>query len=279
MVKLRHSRDGLRRPSLTTLRTLILTLAVAFTFLILILLTLTIPKPNHLKSISRRNTLRSEYGKRELWVETISWEPRAFLHHNFLTKEECEHIIRISKPSMSKSSVVDNETGKSFDSSVRTSSGTFLRRGHDKIVRNIEKRIADFTHIPVEHGEPLQVLRYKVGQEYVPHYDYFADKYNTRNGGNRMATMLMYLSDVEEGGETVFPNAKGDVSSVPWWNELSDCGKEGLSVKPKMGDAILFWSMKPNTTLDPTSLHGACPVIKGDKWSSAKWMRVDEYII
>ncbi|XP_058767337.1 probable prolyl 4-hydroxylase 10 [Vicia villosa] len=277
MVKLRHSRDGLRRPSLTTLQTRILILAVAFTFFILILLALRFPKFNHLNSISRRNTLRSEDGEGELWVETISWEPRAFLHHNFLTKEECEHIIRIAKPRMSKSSVVDNETGKSFDSSVRTSSGTFLKRGHDKIVRNIEKRIADFTHIPVEHGEPLQVLRYKVGQQYVPHNDYFADKFNTRNGGNRMATMLMYLSDVEEGGETVFPNAKGDVSSVPWWNELSDCGKEGLSVKPKMGDAILFWSMKPNTTLDPLSLHGACPVIKGDKWSSAKWMRVDEY--
>ncbi|KAI5418769.1 probable prolyl 4-hydroxylase 10 [Lathyrus oleraceus] len=278
MVKLRHSRVGLLRPSLTTLRTLILTLAVAFTFLILILLTLTIPKSNHLNSVSHRNTLRNQNGKEEVWVETISWEPRAFLHHNFLTKEECEHIIRIAKPSMSKSSVVDNKTGKSFDSSVRTSSGTFLQRGHDQIVRNIEKRIADFTHIPVEHGEPLQVLRYKVGQKYAPHYDYFGDKFNTRNGGNRMATMLMYLSDVEEGGETVFPNAKGDVSSVPWWNELSDCGKEGLSVKPKMGDAILFWSMKPNTTLDPFSLHGACPVIKGDKWSSAKWMRVNKYV-
>ncbi|CAI8608971.1 unnamed protein product [Vicia faba] len=277
MVKLRHSRDGLRRPSLTTLQTLILTLAVTFTFFILILLALRFPKTNHLNSVSRRNTPRSEDGAGEIWVETVSWEPRAFLHHNFLTKEECEHIIRIAKPGMSKSSVVDSETGKSFDSSVRTSSGTFLQRGHDKIVRKIEKRISDFTHIPVEHGEPLQVLRYKVGQKYVPHFDFFADKYNVRNGGNRMATMLMYLSDVEEGGETVFPNAKGDVSSVPWWNELSDCGKEGLSVKPKMGDAILFWSMKPNATLDPLSLHGACPVIKGDKWSSAKWMRVEEF--
>ncbi|KAL5072864.1 hypothetical protein RYX36_011848 [Vicia faba] len=69
------------------------------------------------------------------------------------TKEECEHIIRIAKPGMSKSSVVDSETGKSFDSSVRTSSGTFLQRGHDKIVSKIEKRIADFTHIP--NGLPL----------------------------------------------------------------------------------------------------------------------------
>ncbi|GJV75393.1 hypothetical protein Tco_1363622 [Tanacetum coccineum] len=48
------------------------------------------------------------------------------------------------------------------------------------------------------------------------------------------------MSDVEEGGETVFPSAKGNISDVPWWNELSECGKEGLFVKPKMGDALLF---------------------------------------
>ncbi|GAU22661.1 hypothetical protein TSUD_234830 [Trifolium subterraneum] len=66
---------------------------------------------------------------------------------------------------------------------VRTSSGTFLARGRDKIVRNIEKRIADFTFIPVEHGEGLQVLHYEVGQKYEPHYDYFLDDFNTKNGG------------------------------------------------------------------------------------------------
>ncbi|TKY58320.1 prolyl 4-hydroxylase 10 [Spatholobus suberectus] len=142
---------------------------------------------------------------------------------------------------------------------ARTSSGTFLARGRDKIVTNIEKRIADFTFIPVEHGEELQVLHYEVGQK----YDYFMDDFNTLNGGQRIATMLMYLSDVEEGGETVFPDAKGNFSSVPWWNELSECGKKRLSIRLKMGDALLFWSMKPDATLDPSSLHGGCPVIKG----------------
>ncbi|BAF10504.1 Os02g0827100, partial [Oryza sativa Japonica Group] len=38
-----------------------------------------------------------------------------------------------------------------------------------------------------------------------------------------------------------------------------------------------FWSMKPDATLDPLSLHGGCPVIKGNKWSSTKWMHVREY--
>lgn len=219
-----------------------------------------------------------ELGNRgEQWTEVLSWEPRAFLYHKFLSKEECEYLINLAKPHMVKSTVVDSKTGESKDSRVRTSSGTFLRRGRDKIVRDIEKRIADYTFIPVEHGEGLQVLHYEVGQKYEPHFDYFLDEFNTKNGGQRIATVLMYLSDVEEGGETVFPAASGNFSATPGWNEKSACAKRGLSVKPKMGDALLFWSMRPDATLDPSSLHGGCPVIKGNKWSCTKWMHVGEY--
>ncbi|MQL99552.1 hypothetical protein Taro_032274, partial [Colocasia esculenta] len=192
----------------------------------------------------------------EPWTEVLSWEPRAFLYHNFLSKEECEHLIKLATPRMEKSTVVDSETGKSKDSRVRTSSGMFLKRGQDKIIRAIEKRIADFTFIPVEHGEGLQVLHYEVGQKYEPHFDYFLDEFNTKNGGQRIATVLMYLSDVEEGGETIFPSAKVNSSSLSYYNELSECGKNGLAVKPKMGDALLFWSMKPDSSLEPLSLHG-----------------------
>ncbi|KAG7026717.1 putative prolyl 4-hydroxylase 10 [Cucurbita argyrosperma subsp. argyrosperma] len=284
MAKHRQPRFPSRKSSSSS--TLIFTLLIMFTFVILILLALGIlsipgnsgaPKAHDLSSIVRKTSDEVDEEKGEQWAEVISWEPRAFVYHNFLTKEECEYLISLAKPHMQKSSVVDSETGKSKDSRVRTSSGTFLPRGRDKIIRNIEKRIADFSFVPVEHGEGLQVLHYEVGQKYEPHFDYFLDEYNTKNGGQRIATMLMYLSDVEEGGETVFPAAKGNFSSVPWWDELSDCGKKGLSVKPKRGDALLFWSMKPDASLDPSSLHGGCPVIKGNKWSATKWMRVEEY--
>ncbi|PIN17235.1 Procollagen-proline dioxygenase [Handroanthus impetiginosus] len=281
---------GRTAPRKTPSSTLVLLVLIMLSLLIVILLSLGIlsipsssakgsPKAHDLSFIAH-NSIHfggGDEGSRDQWVEVISWEPRAFIFHNFLSKEECEYLISIAEPHMEKSTVVDNETGKSKDSRVRTSSGTFLARGRDKIVRNIEKRIADFTFIPTEHGEGLQVLHYEVGQKYEPHYDYFLDEFNTQNGGQRIATVLMYLSDVEEGGETVFPAAKGNFSSVPWWNELSECGKGGVSVKPKMGDALLFWSMKPDATLDPSSLHGGCPVIKGNKWSSTKWMHVHEY--
>ncbi|KAH9328471.1 hypothetical protein KI387_000579, partial [Taxus chinensis] len=213
--------------------------------------------------ITTSNLKRSD-GKDEpkQWVEVLSWEPRAFLYHNFLAKDECKYLIDLAKPHMMKSMVVDSQTGESKDSRARTSSGAFLNRGQDEIIRRIEKRIADFSFIPEEHGEGLHILHYEVEQKYNAHYDYFFDLVNVKNGGQRAVTMLMYLSDVEKGGETIFPQRHVNRSSVPWWDDLSECGRSGLSVRPKMGDAILFWSMRPDASMDPSSLHGSCPVIQ-----------------
>ena len=88
---------------------------------------------------------------------------------------------------------------------MRTSTGHFLSRGQDPIVQRIEERIAAFAMVPVDHGEAIQVLRYSDGQKYDPHFDYFHDPNNIKRSGQRVATALLYLSDVEEGGETVFP--------------------------------------------------------------------------
>lgn len=63
-----------------------------------------------------------------------------------------------------------------------------------------------------ENGEAMQILRYELGQKYEPHFDSFADEVNRLRGGQRIATVLMYLSDVKKGGETVFP--KADVSDL-----------------------------------------------------------------
>ncbi|XP_020574544.1 probable prolyl 4-hydroxylase 3 [Phalaenopsis equestris] len=281
---LRHPRVFSSRKSApyTLVFTVLLLLSVVLLMLLgLGIFSLPIDSNDSPKGIRRADTEISDTDgttkRGKQWTELLSWEPRAFIYHNFLSKEECEHLIELAKPHMAKSTVVDSTTGKSKDSRVRTSSGMFLSRGKDQIIKAIEKRIADFTFIPVEHGEGLQILHYEVGQKYEPHFDYFLDEFNTKNGGQRIATLLMYLSDVEEGGETVFPAAKMNSSALPWYNELSECGKKGLSFRPKMGDALLFWSMKPDATLDPSSLHGGCPVIKGNKWSSTKWMHVNEY--
>lgn len=80
---------------------------------------------------------------------------------------------------------------------------------------------------PSENGEDIQVLRYEHGQKYDPHYDYFADKVNIARGGHRVATVLMYLTDVENGGETVFPNAEVSAQRLKY---LQTCQKYILHV-------------------------------------------------
>lgn len=188
-------------------------------------------------------------------------------------------MISLAKKELKRSAVADNESGESKLSEVRTSSGMFITKAKDAIVAGIEDKIASWTFLPKENGEDIQVLRYEHGQKYDPHFDYFADKVNIARGGHRVATVLMYLSDVEQGGETVFPNAEEPPrhKSSHSKDDLSDCAKKGIAVKPRKGDALLFFSLHPSAIPDTLSLHGGCPVIKGEKWSATKWIHVDSF--
>eukprot|EP00955_Chlamydomonas_euryale_P046353 353404-Chlamydomonas_euryale.AAC.17 len=51
----------------------------------------------------------------------------------------------------------------------------------------------------------------------------------------------------------------------------SECAMQGLANKPRKGDIVVFWSIRTDGRFEPASLHGSCPVIKGEKWSATKW--------
>ncbi|GFS31029.1 oxoglutarate/iron-dependent oxygenase [Actinidia rufa] len=146
----------------------------------------------------------------------------------------------------------------------------------DEVVARIESRLASWTFLPEENGEAMQILHYEHGQKYEPHFDYFHDKANQELGGHRVATVLMYLSDVKRGGETIFPNSEAK-DTQPKEDNWSDCAKNGYAVKPNKGDALLFFSLHLDATTDPLSLHGSCPVIEGEKWSATKWIHVRSF--
>ncbi|KAJ4722295.1 putative Prolyl 4-hydroxylase alpha subunit [Melia azedarach] len=211
-------------------------------------------------------------------VKQVSWKPRAFVYEGFLTDLECDHLISLAKTGLKRSAVADNLSGESKLSEVRTSSGMFIPKGKDAVVAGIEDKIATWTFLPKENGEDMQVLRYQHGQKYEPHYDYFADKVNIVRGGHRLATVLMYLSDVTKGGETAFPKAEPPRRrNHETDDDLSECAKKGIAVKPRRGDALLFFNLDTNAIPDPLSLHGGCPVIEGEKWSATKWIHVDSF--
>eukprot|EP00198_Chlamydomonas_reinhardtii_P009252 XP_001698589.1 predicted protein [Chlamydomonas reinhardtii] len=143
-------------------------------------------------------------------IETISWSPRAFIYHNFLSEAECDHLTDIGNKRVSRSLVVDSKTGQSKLDDIRTSYGAAFGRGEDPVIAAVEERIAEWTHLPPEYGEPMQILRYVDGQKYDAHWDWFDDPVHHAaylHEGNRYATVLLYLSGVEGGGETNLPLA------------------------------------------------------------------------
>lgn len=181
--------------------------------------------------------------------------PRIELHEQFLSDEECSYLIEKGRPHLQRSYVFSREA-KNIVDNRRTSEGMFFAQNPtDPVLRGIEERIASLTQIPRENGEALQLLRYGVNAEYQPHYDYFNCVIGgCERGGQRVATVVMYLNEVEEGGETIFPRVN-------------------LTVKPHKGNALLFYNCGPDGREDPKTLHGGAPVIKGEKWISTKWLR------
>jgi hypothetical protein len=139
--------------------------------------------------------------KRRPPPRVLSWDPRIMHFPGFLTDDECDELVRLAEPKLKRSGVVDSATGKSKLDDVRSSSGQFFSRGEHEVVARVERRVAQWTHLPVEFGEGMQVLKYQDGQEYRPHSDYFTHPQKDANGGNRIATVLMYLTTPDKGGE------------------------------------------------------------------------------
>ncbi|CAL1380811.1 unnamed protein product [Linum trigynum] len=207
--------------------------------------------------------------------QVLSWKPRALYFPNFATAEQCESIISSAKPRLKPSTLAlrKGETDETTKG-VRTSSGVFLSASEDVtgVLDLIEEKIARATMIPKSHGEAFNILRYEIGQKYDSHYDAFNPSEYGPQKSQRVASFLLYLSDVEVGGDTMFPFENG--MNVPENYDFKEC--IGLKVKPRQGDGLLFYSLFPNGTIDPTSLHGSCPVTRGEKWVATKWIRDQE---
>mmetsp|Transcript_30185 Transcript_30185/g.71802 ORF Transcript_30185/g.71802 Transcript_30185/m.71802 type:complete len:514 (+) Transcript_30185:127-1668(+) len=222
---------------------------------------------------------------KEATVETLSGPtPRVFRIHSFLSKEECAAIVDIARDKMGRSTIAESgDEAKNSVGEARTSSTAWLQKGLDPVVNRIRQRVAELTKLPMSLAEDMQVLHYSKTQHYWAHHDYFDPNiyrgFVTAPGQNRFITVLFYLSDIEKGGETVFPFA-GDNRPV---TDFSDCSR-GVKVTPKAGDAVMFYSMTARRhmdvcppddlgcNLDIKSLHGSCDVVTGEKWAANYWV-------
>ena len=202
-------------------------------------------------------TPRLSAGDREVAVLMALAYPRVVVFGDLLSAEECAELIALARTRLVRSETVETRTGASEVNEARTSEGMFFRPGEFPVCARLEARIARLLDWPLENGEGLQVLRYRPGAEYKPHYDYFdPDEPGTpkilKRGGQRVASLVCYLNTPEAGGATVFPDA-------------------GLDVVPVRGNAVFFSYDRPHPAT--RSLHGGAPVTEGEKWVATKWLR------
>ena len=185
--------------------------------------------------------------------------PRLVVLADFLTPEECEALVAASRDKIKPSLVVDPTSGAYVEDTVRRSQGTHFQHGETRWVGGIEARVAHVFGHEIPRQEPMQILHYQVGGEYAAHFDYFdpaspGASVPMARGGQRVATLVMYLADVEAGGATDFPAL-------------------GLSLKPRRGQAVYFESLDIQGRLEPRTLHAGAPVRAGEKWIATKWIR------
>lgn len=201
-------------------------------------------------------------GDRVVQVLVSLSQPRVVVFGGLLSEAECDGLIAAARPRMARSLTVQTQTGGEELNPDRTSNGMFFNRGESELVQRIEARIARLLAWPVENGEGIQVLNYKTGAEYKPHYDYFdpaepGTPTILRRGGQRVGTLVMYLNEPTLGGGTTFPDI-------------------GLEVAPQRGNAVFFNYDRPHPAT--RTLHGGAPVLQGEKWVATKWLREREFV-
>ena len=184
--------------------------------------------------------------------------------HDFISEEECEEILAHTWQNMKRSKVASKD-GKGQKHDKRTGSNTWLKHDASPIIKGVADRISEMVRMPLDNAEPFQVVHYKVGQEYNYHYDSFDESdigFNeeyTKNGGQRLITVLGYLRDVPKGGETGF-------------NHL------GVNIQPRRGSIIVWWNVEQDTTKrEIKSQHAGLPVLEGEKYAFNLWFREREF--
>jgi prolyl 4-hydroxylase len=201
----------------------------------------------------------SEIWAHDRWVKVLVQmrHPRLVVLGDFLSQQECLDLIALASPKLTRSQTVIHETGGSEVNEARTSQGMFFSRNENELCARIDTRISSLLNWPLENGEGLQVLHYPPLAQYEPHFDYFDPAQPgtdaiLQRGGQRVATLVMYLNTPQSGGATTFPDL-------------------GLEVQAAQGQAVFFSYATP----DPCTktLHGGAPVLVGEKWVATKWLR------
>jgi len=234
------------------------------------------PRSFPVHHMQKASYIGQEHHVGDMTLSVISVAPRVFRINDFLSPGECKEVIRLGlEEGLEQSALHSNLLARqNKDNSTRSSTNAWLSRDTSPLLKSIYQKAATLTKInsklfqefyslKAEHrsiAESLQVVRYKEGEEYIPHHDFVSPPINDHYQPSRFATLLIYLNDVQQGGETRFPRA------------VNNYNAEGLEVTPRAGRAILFYNMLEDGNFDDLSQHGGNKVLKGNKWLANLWI-------
>ncbi|GAC20168.1 prolyl hydroxylase family protein [Paraglaciecola arctica] len=172
---------------------------------------------------------------------------------DFLLPQECQALIELIEQAKQPSTI----TSENPDQQFRTSSTCHLGNMQDPVIRKIDLQICQYLGIDPSYSEVIQGQHYQLGQQFKPHTDYFEPYELAHYGGiqgQRTYTFMIYLNEVEQGGDTVFP-------------ELA------IGFKAKKGMAVIWNNINPDGSVNYQTLHQGMPVQKGEKLIITKWFR------
>lgn len=201
---------------------------------------------------------------RDVVVSLRLARPALALLEGVLSPQECAQFIALGRGRLRPSTVLDPASGRDVVAAHRSSEGMFFLPQETPFVAAIERRLAALMNCPLRNGEGLQLLHYHPGAGSAPHYDFLtpgsaANDASLARSGQRVSSLVIYLNDVERGGETVFPEV-------------------GLAVTPRTGHAVHFEYANSRGDVDLLSVHAAAAVEVGEKWVLTKWVRERPFV-
>ncbi|MXO59044.1 2OG-Fe(II) oxygenase [Altererythrobacter salegens] len=181
-----------------------------------------------------------------------------FLVPGFMDPRDCREVVRVIDRKAEPSTLYDGQGNEGFRTSF-----THHFDPDDPLTEDIELYISDLLGIDDDYSEIMQGQRYKPGQEFKAHHDFFhlGERYwrdEALRGGQRTWTAMVFLDEPREGGCTQFP--------------LLD-----VTIRLQCGMLAIWNNMDLDGRPNMKTLHAGMPVIKGVKHVITKWYRQEAW--
>lgn len=193
-------------------------------------------------------------------TEPLSDSPSLTALHQIAAPVLCQQLLSRVGERLEVAGVTDRRTGRFMHDAARTNHFVQVKLFDLTLaLMLLRARMATAIGQPLVHFEIMNLLRYDPGEAFDLHHDYLDPREagftaELARDGQRVATLLVYLNDDYEAGETHFPALN-------------------LRFRGKCGDGLMFRNVDRHGDVDPATLHAGLSPSAGRKWLLSQWVR------